>query len=200
MKKTLVTIAAAVAVVASSYAQGTVTFANLASSLVTRQTSALNSTPISMQVGGGHVELLWAPSGTTDLGLFQPALTLATANTTANGITDFHTAPGRFSGGAATVNTAVAGGGVALYLRGWTGNSATYAEAQALFIGGTEAIGQTPIWTLASTGNPTLIPPGAPAALGSPALLLSYNIIPEPSSMVLAGLGAASLLMFRRKK
>lgn len=40
---------------------------------------------------------------------------------------------------------------------------------------------------------------GAPTGtLG--AIMVSANIVPEPSSMVLAGLGAASLLMFRRKK
>jgi hypothetical protein len=131
MKKTLVTIAATLAVVASSFAQGTVTFANTATSLITKETSSVDSTPISMPLSatsGGRIELMWAPVGTTDPNLFVDALTLVTVNTTANGITDFHTAPGRFSGGAATVlGNANAGGPVALLLRGWTGGFASYA-------------------------------------------------------------------------
>jgi hypothetical protein len=45
---------------------------------------------------------------------------------------------------------------------------------------------------------PLLTAAGTTWATGS--MYINANIIPEPSSMVLAGLGAASLLLFRRRK
>lgn len=184
MKKTLATIITVGALAASSFAQGTVTFNNVAATVVKIQTSQADPTLINMPVGGGRVELLWAAVGTTDLGLFSSVA-----------VTGFTTAPGRFSGGAVTVPTPVAGGPAAFVVRGWTGSSLTWGGITAL-----DQSGYSSIFTLAATGNPTTVPPGTPASI-NPAftgLSLSY-VIPEPSSMVLAGLGAASLLMFRRR-
>lgn len=48
-------------------------------------------------------------------------------------------------------------------------------------------------------GNPQAQPPGTPTDFtGMPAVILSP--IPEPSTFALAGLGAAALLIFRRRK
>lgn len=201
MKKSIITVLAAVAVAATSYGQGTVTFANTAATHVRIQTSPNDPTLISMPVGGGAVQLLWAPVGTTDLELFNPVQTPATANTTADGITRFVTAVGRFSGGAATVPGISAGGIAALVVRGWTGDYANWAEASAAALLGEAQIGWSSIFTI-DTGDPTSIPSGTPTALtaagGFTGLELAY--VPEPSSMALAGLGAASLLIFRRRK
>ena len=149
MKKTLATIVTSAALVACSYAQGTVNFANAAASVVKIQTSQVDPTLINMPVGGGRVELLWAAVGTTDLGLFSSV-----------GSTGFTTAPGRFSGGTLTVPTTVAGGGAALVVRGWTGSSATWGGITAL-----DQSGYSSIFTLAATGNPTTVPPGTPASI-----------------------------------
>jgi hypothetical protein len=185
MKKTLATIFTVGALVASSYSQGTVSFNNVAASVVKKHTSFSDSTLVNMPVGGGRVELLWAAVGTTDLSLFSSVA-----------ITTFNTAPGRFSGGTVTIPTAVAGGGAALVIRGWTGASLTWNGVDLA----TEMVGWSSIFTLASTGNPTTVPPGTPASINPAFTGLTVVPVPEPSSMVLAGLGAASLLLFRRRK
>jgi hypothetical protein len=184
MKKTLATIITVGALVASSYAQGTVNFANAAASVVKQWTTLTDSTLINVPVGGGRVELLWAAVGTTDLNLFS-----------STGATPGFIAPGRFSGGTITIPTTVAGSGVALVVRGWTGSSLTWAGINPL----TDQAGYSSIFTLASTGNPTTVPPGTPASINPAFTGLTVVPIPEPSSMVLAGLGAASLLLFRRR-
>lgn len=183
MKKTLATIITVGALVASSYAQGTVTFNNSATTKVT----ILDGTGarVDMPVGGGRVELLWAAVGTTDPLLFSSVA-----------LTGFTTAPGRFSGGAVTVPTTVAGGPAALVVRGWTGSSLTWAGRD--LVAGQD--GWSSIWTQAATGNPTTVPPGTPVSILPGFTGLALNPVPEPSSMVLAGLGAASLLLFRRRK
>jgi hypothetical protein len=185
MKKTLATIITVGALVASSYGQGTVTFNNVAATVVKQWTTLQDSTLINIPVGGGRVELLWAAVGTTDLNLFSSVA-----------ITGFNTVPGRFSGGAVTIPTPVPGGGAALVIRGWTGSSLTWGGINAA----TDQAGWSSIFTLASTGNPTTIPPGTPASINPAFTGLTVVPIPEPSSMVLAGLGAASLLLFRRRK
>ena len=49
-------------------------------------------------------------------------------------------------------------------------------------------------------GNPNAQPPGLPTDLtGMPGIVLT-TAIPEPSTFALAGLGAAALLIFRRRK
>jgi len=129
--------------------------------------------------------LLWAAIGQTDLTQFNSV-----------GVTGFNTAPGRFSGGTLTVPTPVPGGGAALVVRGWTGGSLTWAGRDLV----TGQDGYSSIFTLAALGNPTTVPPGTPASINPAFTGLTLAPVPEPSSMVLAGLGAASLLLFRRRK
>ncbi len=184
MKKTFAIIFTVGALVASAYAQGTVTFNNSATTLVKQWTSMTDTTLINVPVGGGRVELMWAEVGTTDLNLFSSVA-----------ITGFTTAPGRFSAGTVTIPTTVAGGPVALFVRGWTGTSLTWAgintTTDITSWGGS-------IFTLAATGNPTTVPPGTPTSIlpGFTGLILGA---PEPSSLALAGLGTVSLLLFRRR-
>lgn len=188
-----------VAFATGSFAQGTVVFANTAATTV-KIANTPDEPPVNVGLtadSGAYVQLLWAPLGTTDLNLFLPVATQVTQYTTANGITDFHTVPGLFFGGVATVNVSTPGGGVALVLRGWTGGFDSYEAAlgsQAAFVG------YSIIWELASTGNPVGIPPTVPARLNAPAGGFVLHIVPEPTSMALAGLGAAALLIFRRRK
>jgi len=186
MKKTLATFLTVVALVASAYSQGTLTFNNSAASIVKVLASRSDPTPtfITMPVGGGHVELLWAEVGTTDLSLFSSVA-----------ITDFHTAPGRFNGGAVTIPITVAGGPVALVVRGWTGPSLTWAGISLCC----DMFAYSSIFTLAATGNPTTVPPGIPVSINPAFPGLTIDLIPEPSSMALAGLGTVSLLLFRRR-
>lgn len=177
MKKTLVTMLAAIAVAASSYGQGTINFVNGSTSLVT-----INSTSAS-SAAGAKVEFLWAPAGTTDVNLFTVFGNLVNVGTPT---------PGRFSGGIQTVPGIPAGGAAAIIVRGFVGTD--YATA------GTR--GSTAILNFASTGNPLTTPAGTAAALTTDGGFTGLNLtaVPEPTSMALAGLGAASLLIFRRRK
>lgn len=203
MKKILVTILVTGALSVASYGQGTISFANNASSLVRIQTSPTDSTLINMPAGGGYVQLLWAPIGTVDLGAFTAVTGSGVSggnNSTLNGIADYHGAPGRFNGGTVTVPGITPGGGVALVVRAWTGSAASYDEA--VNEGGAVQVGYSSIFTLTATGNPVIVPPGTPPSLfsapGFTGVTLAY--VPEPTSMALAGLGAAALLIFRRRK
>jgi hypothetical protein len=187
MKKTLATILTVGALLASAYAQGTLNFANSATSLVTKWSDWTDPTLINVPVGGGRVELLWAEVGTTDLNLFS-----SVAITTVGDV-----APGRFSGGTVTIPTPVAGGPVALVVRGWTGSSMTWFDFNP---SAGDMSGFTPIFNLAVTGNPTTVPSGVPASM-NPAFpgLIMQGALPEPSSLALAGLGTVSLFLFRRR-
>jgi hypothetical protein len=184
MKKTLATIITVGALVASSYGQGTVTFNNVTASVVKQWTTLSDSTLINVPVGAGRVELLWAAVGTTDLNLFSSVATTPIANVA-----------GRFAGGAQTIIGIAPGGPVALVIRGWTGASTTWAG-----ITDTDQRGWSSIFTLPATGNPNTVPPGTPRSINPEFTGLTVVPVPEPSSMVLAGLGAASLLLFRRRK
>lgn len=181
MKKTLVTMMAAIAVAASSYGQGTVTFANGTTSLI--QVNGVTATA----GANAKVELLWAPIGVTDIGQFQVLGAIVNVGTPT---------AGRFSGGNRTVPagsgaTGIAAGASANFIvRGFVGTD--YATAAIR--------GFTPAFTV-DTGDPTTIPAGTPTAITTTWTgNLNLVAVPEPTSMALAGLGAASLLIFRRRK
>lgn len=75
-------------------------------------------------------------------------------------------------------------------IEAWTGTSATYAgRNQGTDLGVASAV----------FSNPVAGPPNTPPNfVNMPALVLSS--VPEPSTFALAGLGAAALLIFRRRK
>jgi len=72
---------------------------------------------------------------------------------------------------------------------GWTGNYATLAAAQA----GGAATGSSPIFNETITSGPTAFP-GDISNVGVVSL-----VVPEPSTLAMAGVGLASMLIFRRK-
>jgi hypothetical protein len=178
MKKILLTTLAVGALAVSSFAQGTINF-TLSAGVNTVKVNGVAAN----SAAGARVEMLWAPAGTTDLGLFQVLGGLANVGTPVAGY---------FSGGVRTVPGIAPGGVIAMYVRGFTiGSGASYDLATAR--------GITPIFAF-DTADPTALPaPEAPSNIN--AAFPGLNIIvPEPSSMALAGLGAASLLIFRRRK
>jgi len=72
----------------------------------------------------------------------------------------------------------------------WLGASSDYQNATTR---GQSAVFSNPL------GNPQATPPGTPTDFTSmPAVILTA--VPEPSTFALAGLGAAALLIFRRRK
>ena len=100
------------------------------------------------------------------------------------------------------VNGVALGGTATLQLQAWIGTANSYGQAGApnqfrAWNGSAYVAADTFTFT-----NPTGgagVPPGLPKSLdGMPAMRLVT--IPEPSTMALAGLGIASLLIFRRRK
>jgi len=91
-------------------------------------------------------------------------------------------------------------GGTPIYLQafGWT-YGLTLAQAQSTvgaFWGSTPVINPTPS-TSPAPATPLF---GSTASSSQFTGFVLYTVVPEPSTMVLAGLGAASLLLFRRRK
>jgi hypothetical protein len=212
MKK-LILGACALTCAASIFAQGTVIFNNrIASTLITHvylpnpadttmyqsgqastgdfptgSTSWTGWTPLS---GSGYTAQIWAANGASQA---ESSLQAATPTTT------FRTGAnaGLLAGTTATLTGVPLDAAVAtITLRVWDNQGGTITSwAQALTTTG-NAHGESPLFNLSAIGgqgNP------APALLG----LQSFNItaiVPEPSTFALAGLGAAALLIFRRRK
>jgi len=190
MKKQLLTAILAAGVAAGAFAQGTVIFENsLGSGNINVGNNSTFANP-----GTYQVALLWAAGSTANIplsGLTQIALYAPSGS--GNG-------PGFFYDPATVTTPAgTAGGSQAVFeVAGWQGNFASYAAAVAANaqIGyGSEFVN--------NTGNPG----GSPATPATPIsgsggawngnLLIP---VPEPTTLALGGLGAAALLLFRRRK
>jgi len=131
--------------------------------------------------------------GGTVSGSLTPLATLLLSNHTADGDITF-LGNGAFldqSGKEYTVPGSAANGTALLQIQAWTGNFATYAAAVAANTG---YYAQTAEFSQALGGAGT----PAPGLSSMPAIVLVQNI-PEPSTIALAGLGAAALLIFRRR-
>lgn len=103
--------------------------------------------------------------------------------------------------GTYNVNGVAPGGVATLQVQAWTGSANSFATAAGTekfnAWNGTQLVGgDTFTFTQATGGGGT--PPGLPKSLdGMPAMQL---VIPEPSTIALAGLGAAALLIYRRRQ
>ena len=205
MKKLFITIGLA-ALVSSSQAQGTLNFLNAAATVINLSSNsvALGNTPAT--VGGFRYELFFAPAGTLNPALFVGSGVIAT-NTTA----------GRFTiGTGSIIPGAAAGGTSAIMIRGWSASlGADWATAilQQGIIGG--FFGQSAIAPNFLMGGGPLNVPTSPVFGGANGILplvvaaspngvgftLTYvPVVPEPTSMALAGIGAAAMVIFRRRK
>jgi len=130
----------------------------------------------------------WSQSQNVLQALYSPGLSAAKVFTLAN-----ETAPGANS--------------TEVFLVGWTGTFATWDDA---FTAGTGLLGWTgstksggSLAWLQGTGDPLGTPAGTPVnvVVGASAYNgLVLAPVPEPSTFALAGLGIASLLIFRRRK
>jgi hypothetical protein len=203
MKK-LAAILCLSALTTGAFAQGLVTFLNssttLSSATVNGTSAATSGAP-----GAYYYALLLAPAGTTDPKAFSfPAGGLYATNIAA---------AGRFNGGANLTAAGWAAGASMSYevaiwsaslghdwQAGWLQGNFPGAPAGSVF-------GLSAIATGISGGAGSPASPAYNLFGGATGISTGFNagpagggIVPEPTSMALAGLGAAALLIFRRRK
>jgi len=181
MKKLTATLLATTLVSLAAFAQGTVNFVNLGAGL---------NAPVFMSDGTTKV-------GTT--GFTAELLAGTSAGTLASVATANFVAGGYFQGSPATVAIgSVAPGATAfLQVRVFSASSGSFAAAQTANLANTW--GQSGVFSVVTGGAGS--PPTTPSPLaGLTSFNLNSGVVPEPSSLALAGLGAAALLVFRRRK
>jgi hypothetical protein len=212
MKKTLLATLALSLAAIGAYAQGTVTFNNngggyrapvyfpqagaASQSLLGNTAGGL---PAGTQVytgallsGSGYTAQLFSgPAGTTDANLLVGATGLVTFRSgSAAGFTSVTTAT--------LANVAKDAASAVFQIRVWDNSSglyASWAQASTAWNQGLIAAGTGNLFTVNAIGGDLNTPPNL---VGQQ----SFNIyfVPEPGTFVLAGLAAASLLIFRRRK
>ena len=194
-------------------AQGTVTFWNQ-TGLVQQWTSVSDTTLIPVPKNGGYVEMFSAaPSAAAPTALFSAVTGGQTANyttlaaflaaNTAWSATPGDVVPapmwifaGLFNGGTYTIEGIPAAGNAQYFAVGWTGSATTFDQAIA---SGTAFMGESAIFTTATAdffGNPET-PISLRLTFGG--MTLTPIVVPEPTTVLLAALGAVLLLLFRRR-
>jgi len=175
---------------ASAFAQGTVNFNNLniSPSVFTNKSGVSGLA----KAGTFTVALYWASGAGT--GVINPATTTPVLVGLGSGQGD-----GNFSVGTGVTGTATAPGASAEFeVVGWTGAATSYSAANVAgnFVG----IG-TPFQNgTGGNGTPALVPMDMTGWTGNLILTPVAGGIPEPTTIALGGLGAAALLLFRRRK
>lgn len=188
MKKAILLAAGLLAVASfNAGAQGTVTFANSNTSLVTAEVGGpAVPTGLNSGYGGLLVGLFWGVQGSSEDQLIQIGATAA-----------INPLAGRYSGGTRTTGVGTAAGATATFqVRAWSADlGATWAEAQ--LSNATGWIGSSALFTSATGGAGE--PPSTPINLNTSVPGFAVTLVPEPSVIALAVLGAGALF-FRRKK
>jgi PEP-CTERM motif len=199
MKKylSIIAVAAVAAYATSALAQGTVGFNNASTSLINQWTDATGSATMAVPKGAGFVQLAFAPGGTAfvpyTVGQTASAWIAANPGWTLGSSTPINPVAGRFNGGIVTLTGVAAGANADYVILGWTGTQASYdaALAEGAFV---NVSGR---FTTPTGGVDPLVPP---PQLAGTFTGLTLQVIPEPSAFALAGLGAAAMLIFRRRK
>jgi len=203
MKKLILSVTALAACSVGTYAQGTINFDG------SKNTSASPTATSSGQVFINGVldtttdinaELLYS---STANGTFSPVVTLllsSSASTSSPALNQIISAHGDVtadkgkiydnSGNSYAIPNIAQGTAAYFIVEGWTGSSSTYPGTGPGTYGATAAFSET-----LSGGTAT------PANLGNmPALnLVTTTVVPEPSTLAMAGVGLASMLIFRRR-
>jgi len=186
MKK-LAILAALAAASLSSYAQGKITFSNRVVGTVDAPIFDVGGTA-KLSGTGAWAQIYAGPAGVTD------ASKLVAVGSPVNFRTGAAAGYVQPPASDVTINGVNAGAVATLQVRAWTGTATSFEAAKAAGASyGSSAIFQS----AALGGDPGT---GAPP-LTSPALvgLTSFSLVPEPSTIALGALGAAALLLRRRK-
>jgi len=192
MKKLLL-IGLLVGLTASAFAQGQVTLRNVFNT--DPSPTATTGGLFFLNTGNGPVlinqdfnAVFYGGSDSANLAVLGSFIGAGATGDNAGGAGTF------FSGTVASIPGATSS--AFLKIEAWTGSATTWANATGpgVFRNQVPGVFTNPL------GNPNAQPPETPKDLdGMPAITLA-GIIPEPSSFALAGLGAAALLIFRRRK
>lgn len=151
--------------------------------------TALNPVPLHQDI---NLALLGGPSA----GSLSPIVSFTFANGLANGDNTVFGTPGQFTDITGNVYDVpgVAADAVGFFqVEAWLGSDATYAAA--LLDG--SAVGTSGIYQTLTGGTGAIQGPPRSVGDGMPSFLVAT---PEPTTLALCGLGAASLLLFRRRK
>ncbi len=195
MKKKLLTLAAVAVSALTMYGQGRVNFNNYVSGnaiTVGNPNQGASGGAFGANLGANYsVQLLYAAGSFADIGSFLAANPLSSTPVAffgATGGSPGTDGAGLFDGGTVAVGAA---GAYTMLVQAWFngGQYATYAAASGAGVNA----GRSALFSVTATAAPT---PAPNTTFGS----FSAVVVPEPSTFVLAGLGVASLLLFRRRK
>lgn len=208
MKKLVLTVAV-VGALTCSYAQGTFNFANTAGTLI-----SAGGVSAAGAAGTYNYAVFFAPSTTVTTSGQSAGAFNNPVWQTVGGVNASVATAGRMASlnGYTELTGTLPGGTIVDFIvRGWSANAgATWAAALAFYNNGSPSadmyIGQSVIGNDLQMGGGA-IPVSGLFGVNANQLNTGFNmalvpggVVPEPSSMVLAGLGAASLLLFRRRK
>jgi hypothetical protein len=177
----------------SSFAQGTLNFANGGSGLVARVYGTDGTTGLAGSAWSA--DLYWAAGTVANSALLNPLNLPATFSTVA-------AQAGLFFGGPRTIPGAAGGSVITAQIRVWdTASGSSYAAAVANpspnTLVGESIMFQVRLADPHPIGAPPEIPTTMTALNGHP---FGLDIIPEPSTPALAGLGLAGMLLLRRRR
>jgi len=184
MKKVILSAVLVAGITANLFAQGQVHIDNFGGG-----GNILVGTTVSNAVPDNRLDLslaLWGGASAGSLSL------IAIVGNVGQGGGIFYDATSAGSDGQGNWNIpgTVPGGTAFLQVYGWEGSAADYASALQAGV----ATGFTPVFSQITGGGALPVP----SLSGMPNLVLT--VAPEPTTLALCGLGAASLLLFRRKK
>jgi hypothetical protein len=200
MKKILLTTAICLIGAASMMAQGRIAFANTSQNRLMVQNDTING-GVPVVLGTASTALFGFGPASMQIRLFAGLTSTSLSPVLIGTAADQQFVLNTTSGLAAAQGTFA--GGNPLPLAGFDGSAPVYLQFTATGVGaatGYSATSTIILVNLATGAAPSTAVFG-PTASGS-----LWNgignivLVPEPSSMALAGLGAASLLLFRRRK
>lgn len=202
MKKILVTTAICLIGAASMMAQGRINFANSSATPVRINNGTVEAPgPTTVTLGTASTALFGIGPASARIQLFA-GLTSSSLSPVLIG-TGGNLTSVTNSGSTAALPQGTFPGGSNLALPGYDGSAPVFLRFTATSINGNYA-GSSPIIQVnLATGTalaPALFSATPNASQWNGITMYSTAVVPEPTSMALAGLGAASLLIFRRRK